>query len=145
MSVSGTAEYAAPRNECEEKMVGIWQEVLGAEQVGIHDQFFDLGGHSLKAMTMLAKIHKAFGVEVPLQVLFEKPTVAALSGFVSEAEKDGFAVIEPAPESDDYPLSLALAESISSASWRVSATICRPRRCLKALLTLGALKALFKN
>ncbi|MDW6055829.1 lichenysin non-ribosomal peptide synthetase LicA [Bacillus paralicheniformis] len=107
VSVSGTAEYAAPRNEYEEKMVGIWQEVLGAEQVGIHDQFFELGGHSLKAMAMLAKIHKAFGVEVPLQVLFEKPTVAALSGFVSEAEKDGFTVIEPAPESDDYPLSLA--------------------------------------
>ncbi|MCY8000671.1 lichenysin non-ribosomal peptide synthetase LicA [Bacillus haynesii] len=107
VSVSGTAEYAAPRNEYEEKMVGIWQEVLGAEQVGIHDQFFDLGGHSLKAMTMLAKIHKAFGVEVPLQILFEKPTVAALSDFVSEAEKDGFTVIEPAPESDDYPLSLA--------------------------------------
>ncbi|MDE1392763.1 lichenysin non-ribosomal peptide synthetase LicA [Bacillus paralicheniformis] len=107
VSVSGTAEYAAPRNEYEEKMVGIWQEVLGTEQVGIHDQFFELGGHSLKAMAMLAKIHKAFGVEVPLQVLFEKPTVAALSGFVSEAEKDGFTVIEPAPESDDYPLSLA--------------------------------------
>ncbi|QSF97260.1 lichenysin non-ribosomal peptide synthetase LicA [Bacillus paralicheniformis] len=107
VSVSGTAEYAAPRNEYEEKMVGIWQEVLGAEQVGIHDQFFELGGHSLKAMAMLAKIYKAFGVEVPLQVLFEKPTVAALSGFVSEAEKDGFTVIEPAPESDDYPLSLA--------------------------------------
>ncbi|MCY8346003.1 lichenysin non-ribosomal peptide synthetase LicA [Bacillus haynesii] len=107
VSVSGTAEYAAPRNEYEEKMVGIWQEVLGAEQVGIHDQFFDLGGHSLKAMTMLAKIHKAFGVEVPLQILFEKPTVAALSDFVSEAEKDGFTVIEPAPESDNYPLSLA--------------------------------------
>ncbi|MCY9340111.1 lichenysin non-ribosomal peptide synthetase LicA [Bacillus haynesii] len=107
VSVSGTAEYAAPRNEFEEKMVGIWQEVLGAEQVGIHDQFFDLGGHSLKAMTMLAKIHKAFGVEVPLQILFEKPKVAALSDFVSEAEKDGFTVIEPAPESDDYPLSLA--------------------------------------
>ncbi|MCY7817463.1 lichenysin non-ribosomal peptide synthetase LicA, partial [Bacillus haynesii] len=107
VSVSGTAEYEAPRNEYEEKMVGIWQEVLGAEQVGIHDQFFDLGGHSLKAMVMLAKIHKAFGVEVPLQVLFEKPTVAALSDFVSEAEKDGFTVIEPAPESDDYPLSLA--------------------------------------
>ncbi|MPQ25673.1 lichenysin non-ribosomal peptide synthetase LicA [Bacillus paralicheniformis] len=107
VSVSGTAEYAAPRNEFEEKMVGIWQEVLGAEQVGIHDQFFELGGHSLKAMAMLAKINKAFGVEVPLQVLFEKPTVAALSGFVSEAEKDGYTVIEPAPESDDYPLSLA--------------------------------------
>ncbi|AJO16544.1 lichenysin non-ribosomal peptide synthetase LicA [Bacillus paralicheniformis] len=107
VSVSGTAEYAAPRNEYEEKMVGIWQEVLGTEQVGIHDQFFELGGHSLKAMAMLAKIYKAFGVEVPLQVLFEKPTVAALSGFVSEAEKDGFTVIEPAPESDDYPLSLA--------------------------------------
>ncbi|MSO00263.1 lichenysin non-ribosomal peptide synthetase LicA [Bacillus paralicheniformis] len=107
VSVSGTAEYAAPRNEYEEKMVGIWQEVLGAEQVGIHDQFFELGGHSLKAMAMLAKIHKAFGVEVPLQILFEKPTVAALSGFVSEAEKDGYTVIEPAPESDDYPLSLA--------------------------------------
>ncbi|WP_252607192.1 lichenysin non-ribosomal peptide synthetase LicA [Bacillus paralicheniformis] len=107
VSVSGTAEYAAPRNEYEEKMVGIWQEVLGAERVGIHDQFFELGGHSLKAMAMLAKIHKAFGVEVPLQILFEKPTVAALSGFVSEAEKDGYTVIEPAPESDDYPLSLA--------------------------------------
>ncbi|WP_435541504.1 lichenysin non-ribosomal peptide synthetase LicA [Bacillus paralicheniformis] len=107
VSVSGAAEYAAPRNEYEEKMVGIWQEVLGAEQVGIHDQFFELGGHSLKAMAMLAKIHKAFGVEVPLQVLFEKPTVAALSSFVSEAEKDGYTVIEPAPESDDYPLSLA--------------------------------------
>ncbi|MCY8603160.1 non-ribosomal peptide synthetase, partial [Bacillus sonorensis] len=103
----GGAEYTAPRNECEEKIAHIWQDVLGAGQVGIYDQFFEMGGHSLKAMTMLTKIHKAFGVEVPLQVLFEKPTVAALSQYVSEAGRKEFSEIMPAAESPDYPLSLA--------------------------------------
>ncbi|MED1738743.1 amino acid adenylation domain-containing protein [Bacillus swezeyi] len=107
VKASGGTEYTAPRNDREEKIAHIWQEVLAAEKVGIFDQFFELGGHSLKAMTMLTKIHKTFGVEVPLQFLFEKPTVAALGQFVSEAEQNGFTAIEPAADSEDYPLSLA--------------------------------------
>ncbi|MFN2746574.1 amino acid adenylation domain-containing protein [Bacillus sp. z60-18] len=106
-TITGGAEYTAPRNDREEKIAHIWQDVLGAERVGIYDQFFELGGHSLKAMVMLSRLRKTFGVEVPLEVLFEKPTVAALSQFVSKAEQKGFTAIEPAAECSDYPLSLA--------------------------------------
>jgi amino acid adenylation domain-containing protein len=76
-------EYVAPRNHNEELIAGIWAAVLGLDQVGIHDDFFQLGGHSLLAMQAASRLREAFGVEMPVRVLFERPTVAALAAYVS--------------------------------------------------------------
>ncbi|MCV2516991.1 surfactin non-ribosomal peptide synthetase SrfAA [Bacillus subtilis] len=105
-AVSGTA-YTAPRNETEKAIAAIWQDVLNVEKAGIFDNFFETGGHSLKAMTLLTKIHKQTGVEIPLQYLFEHPTIAALAEEADHRESQAFSVIEPAEKQEHYPLSLA--------------------------------------
>ncbi|MGG1760259.1 surfactin non-ribosomal peptide synthetase SrfAA, partial [Bacillus velezensis] len=103
-----SSEYAAPRNETEEMLTVIWQEVLGMDKAGIYDHFFESGGHSLKAMTLLTKIHKQMGVEIPLQYLFEHPTIAALADYAENRnEGPAFNAIEPAEKQASYPLSLA--------------------------------------
>ncbi|WP_231595047.1 surfactin non-ribosomal peptide synthetase SrfAA, partial [Bacillus sp. JFL15] len=103
-----SSEYAAPRNETEKTLAVIWQEVLGMDKAGIYDHFFESGGHSLKAMTLLTKIHKQMGVEIPLQYLFEHPTIAALADYaVSRNEGPDYSAIKPAEQQASYPLSLA--------------------------------------
>jgi acyl-CoA synthetase (AMP-forming)/AMP-acid ligase II/acyl carrier protein len=82
---SGTA-YVAPRNPLEEVLAGIWCEVLGVEKAGIHDNFFRAGGHSLLATQLVARVRKAFQVELPLRRLFETPTIEFLATAVEAAE-----------------------------------------------------------
>jgi acyl carrier protein len=71
--------YEAPRNEIESTMAEIWQELLGIEQIGIHDNFFDLGGQSLLATRIMSRLREALDVELQLERLFETPTVAGLA------------------------------------------------------------------
>ena len=71
--------FIAPRNETEQALVRIWQQLFGLDQVGVNDNFFDLGGHSLLAMQAIARIRSALEVNLPLNDLFEKPTVAGLA------------------------------------------------------------------
>jgi amino acid adenylation domain-containing protein len=72
---SKTATHAAPSNALERDLAEIWCEVLGLDQIGVHDNFFDLGGHSLKAMRMVARIRDRLGVELPLRSALERPTI----------------------------------------------------------------------
>ncbi|NIM14494.1 MAG: amino acid adenylation domain-containing protein, partial [Candidatus Aminicenantes bacterium] len=76
--VEGRSEYIAPRDEVEKKLVEIWREVLGLgdnTSIGIEDNFFDLGGHSLKATILAAKIHRELDIEIPLTEIFKSPTI----------------------------------------------------------------------
>ncbi|HEX3528277.1 MAG TPA: amino acid adenylation domain-containing protein, partial [Thermoanaerobaculia bacterium] len=101
---------AAPRNPVEEVLVGIWSEVLGVEEIGIEDNFFELGGHSLLATQVVSRAAKVFGVELPLRLLFEVPTVAGLSaGMERTAGLWGAAppVIEPVSRELPIPLSFS--------------------------------------
>jgi amino acid adenylation domain-containing protein len=75
--------FIAPRTETEKTIGGIWGEVLQLKQVGIHDDFFDLGGHSLLATQVISRISDALQVALPLETLFETPTVAALAAQVA--------------------------------------------------------------
>ena len=68
--INSRAEYEAPRNELEERLVEIWQEVLGIENIGINDNFFELGGHSLKATILVGRIHKDLNLEVQIKEVF---------------------------------------------------------------------------
>jgi amino acid adenylation domain-containing protein len=74
-----TELFVAPRTRVEEALCRIWAELLGIEQVGINNSFFDLGGHSLMAMQMLSRLRQTFQLELPLQIVFEARTIAKLA------------------------------------------------------------------
>ena len=69
----------APRNHVEQRLADIWASVLGLKQVGIHDSFFDLGGHSLMAIALLKRIEVELGKSIPLSALFQAQTVAEMA------------------------------------------------------------------
>ena len=70
-------EFVEPTNEIERTLVSIWEELLGVDQVGIHDNFFDLGGHSLVAVRLFAKVRQRYDIDYPISILFQAPTIAA--------------------------------------------------------------------
>ena len=74
--------YAAPRNETEEGLVAIWQEMLGIERVGVEDNFFEIGGHSLLAMSMISRIRKEMEVEIVIKDIFEFTTISLLAKYL---------------------------------------------------------------
>lgn len=76
--------YVPPRNEFEQTIANIWQQLLGIEQIGIYDNFFTLGGHSLLATQLIYRVQKTFQVELPLSSFFEATTIAKLAELIEE-------------------------------------------------------------
>ncbi|RKG73736.1 amino acid adenylation domain-containing protein, partial [Corallococcus exercitus] len=106
------ALQVAPRDTVEELLATLWAELLGVERVGIHDDFFDLGGHSLLATQLVARLRSVFDVDVSLQELFDRTTVARLAERLRAPRGDSPASpppITPSPEDGDVPLSHAQA------------------------------------
>jgi acyl-coenzyme A synthetase/AMP-(fatty) acid ligase/acyl carrier protein len=77
---SAEDRYVAPRTPVEELLTGIWAEVLRVERVGVHDSFFDLGGHSLLLMRLLADVQATFDVEISIRSVFAMPTLEGMAG-----------------------------------------------------------------
>jgi thioesterase domain-containing protein/acyl carrier protein len=77
-------DYVAPRTATEATLAGLWAEVLGLEGVGVHDDFFARGGHSLLAVRVITKIKQLLGVELPLAELFTAPSIAALATVIEQ-------------------------------------------------------------
>ena len=80
------AEYVAPRNDVEQRLADIWAEVLRAKRVGVHADFFELGGDSLKVAQVATRIRASFGVDIALRAMFEQRTVADLAPIVASAD-----------------------------------------------------------
>jgi amino acid adenylation domain-containing protein len=96
------ASYKPPGDETERRIAEIWQEVLGLERVGVEDNFFDLGGHSLALVQVQRKIRSRFGRDVSVVDLFRTPTIAALTRFVAApASEAGAAASAQAVEAGD--------------------------------------------
>ncbi len=81
----GAMDFVAPRTPFEETLCGIWSDLLRIKRIGVHDNFFELGGHSLLATQMVSRIRDAFQVELPLQTLFEFPTISELTKAIATA------------------------------------------------------------
>jgi PPOX class probable F420-dependent enzyme len=78
--------YVAPKSEIEQRIATVWQEVLGVEKVGLHDNFFDLGGHSLLLAEVQSTLQDIFQQDIPIVDLFKHPTIHALVEYVSHQE-----------------------------------------------------------
>ncbi|MCP4540464.1 MAG: amino acid adenylation domain-containing protein [Chloroflexi bacterium] len=104
-------DFVAPRTLVEEMLAGIWCRILGIEQVGIYDNFFHLGGHSLLATQVVSCVRDVFQVELPLQALFEEPSVADLAERIRTARRaeQGLQVppLAPVVHEEEIPLSFA--------------------------------------
>jgi amino acid adenylation domain-containing protein len=91
---TGAGGWIAPRTPVEELLQEIWSELTGVERVGIRDDFFKLGGHSLLGARMLARLRDALDVEIPLSLIFDRPTIEGLAAAVEDlflAEAEGLA------------------------------------------------------
>ncbi|SDO84120.1 AMP-binding enzyme C-terminal domain-containing protein, partial [Pedobacter steynii] len=97
--------HIAPRNEIEEKLVLIWQEILGREKISVKAHFFELGGHSLKATRLSAKIHKTFDVRVAMKDVFIVPVLEDQAALIEKATGSSFLSIPPAASAESYVLS----------------------------------------
>ena len=107
-SIQSNREYVAPRNETEEKLAKIFQEVLNVEKVGIYDNFFELGGHSLLATQLVSRIRNELEIELPLKELFQTPTIENLCLYLQEdAEKSTLAKIPLVEDRSNLQLSYA--------------------------------------
>jgi acyl carrier protein len=80
-------EYVAPETDTERAIVDHFETLLGVKPVGVHDSFFELGGHSLLAIQLVSRMRDTFQTEIAVQVLFENPTVAALTALIEEGEQ----------------------------------------------------------
>lgn len=115
--------HRAPRTATERRLAEIWTLVLDIETPDIGANFFDLGGHSLKATQVASRIHREFGVEIPLRDLFSLPTIEQLATHVEGLDATTYKPIASAAPADHYPLShaqrrlwiLAQLEATSSA------------------------------
>lgn len=97
--------YEAPINEIEERLAKLWQQVLGIDKVGVNDSFFALGGHSLKATTLISRINKEFDVDILLSDIFKMPTIRLFSRCLQDAMKSNYYKIEPTAKREYYPVS----------------------------------------
>jgi len=103
--------FVAPQTPTEKIIEGIWANLLKLKQVGVHDNFFDIGGHSLKAVQVVARVRDAFGIELPVRKVFENPTISALAQLIDGTDKP-LAVaktsrIVPVPRNGPLPLSFS--------------------------------------
>ncbi len=102
-------DYIPPTNETEKKLAKIWSEVLGSEKdkISLDSNFFDLGGHSLKATTLMSRIHKEFNVRMPLADIFKYPEIGLIAPLIDGMQKSRHSAIEPVQFRDHYVLSSA--------------------------------------
>jgi acyl carrier protein len=99
--VERSITYVAPGTPLEEDVARIFREALGVEDVGIHDDFFALGGHSLLVIQVISRVNEAFQIELPIRALFDSPTVNELVAAIVENQ---------AGQLEDDDLSQLLAE-----------------------------------
>ncbi|MGP9039172.1 non-ribosomal peptide synthetase [Bacillus stercoris] len=99
--------YMAPRTLIEADLARIWEDVLNKQPIGIRDDFFQLGGQSLKATLLVSRIHKKLNIELPISEVFSNPTIESMAVKLMSLKEHAFTQIEPADQRDVYPLSFA--------------------------------------
>jgi thioester reductase-like protein/FkbM family methyltransferase len=103
--------YAAPRTSTEKIVAANWADLLGLAQIGVNDNFFDLGGHSLLIPQVISQVRDIFQIEIPLRSFFETPTVANLAQFITAIRQGALS-----PELQNTPLDLQTEATLDPAT-----------------------------
>ncbi len=112
--------YVAPRNDLERHLCELWKQLLGLNEIGVHDDFFEIGGQSLVAVRLFTRIRKHYRVDLPLSTLFEAPTIAQCAEILAEElglDLGAVAAGAPSTPSDDAAESAA-ASTERASRWR---------------------------
>jgi len=109
--------YVPPSTEVETSIAGIWEELLGIEEIGLHDNFFQLGGHSLLGTRLISRLHDAFDISITLRKVFEVPTIAGLAMAVEESrnhtdEKETLQLLQLLEQLADEDIDAELAKRL---------------------------------
>jgi amino acid adenylation domain-containing protein len=103
--------YLTPRTPVEETLTSIWEGILQISGIGVNDNFFELGGHSLLGTQVISRIRKAFGIELPLRTIFEKPSISEMAESIEAALKSEHeSLAPPLPVARDRALPLSFAQ-----------------------------------
>jgi acyl carrier protein len=86
------SEYEEPRNQVEATVADIWSQVLGLSRIGIHENFLELGGDSLFAVQVAAHVFDTYGVEMSLEQVFDRPTIAEMAERIADEGRTGMSV-----------------------------------------------------
>ena len=103
--ISLATEYVAPKNDLEQRLVRIWEQVLGIEKIGIKDDFFELGGHSLSVTKLLNNINREFEAKISFKEIFSNMILEDQLKLIIKSKKSSYQSISKAPEQSGYPLS----------------------------------------
>ncbi|UXY24910.1 amino acid adenylation domain-containing protein (plasmid) [Streptomyces cynarae] len=133
-----TTDYEAPKTPTEQTLADIWSDVLGLDRVGVHDNFFMVGGDSIRAMVAVDRVRAAFEVTVPLVAFFQNPTVAELSTALRDlmAPRDG-SPVRLRRGNDGSPLFLFPAQGGSAAAYLELAGLLVTQPSVYALQSVG--------
>jgi amino acid adenylation domain-containing protein len=132
------AAYVAPRTPLEETIAAVWREVLGVPRVGVHDDFFALGGNSLVALRLIARIRQAAGAEVPVAALLQGPTVEQLARTVADRQSGvRLPVVALQPRGTARPLFLVHAGGGHVACYAALASLMAPDQPVYAFQARG--------
>jgi len=114
LEVAGAGEencFVGPRDQVEADLTTIWQEILQIDQIGVHDSFYDVGGHSLTATRVVSRVRSIFQVDLPLREFLEHPTIAWLSEWLESTRRSGpqpaEISLQKVPRDRELPLSFA--------------------------------------
>lgn len=99
--------YSAPRNAAEEQLTAIWQEAIGRKRIGVLDNFFEIGGNSLSATRVAARIRETMRSDVQVRAIFAYPTIAGLAREIARRETSCYDPITPIPAAESYDVSPA--------------------------------------
>ncbi|MDQ1355353.1 MAG: hypothetical protein QG657_5663, partial [Acidobacteriota bacterium] len=107
-AIAKAKEYTAPRDEIEKKLAALWEVILKPQlPIGIDDNFFDLGGHSLNATVLTTRIYKTLGVKIPLKEFFQRGSIREVAEYIKGVKKEKFVGIEPLERKEYYASSSA--------------------------------------
>ncbi|MFA0960204.1 amino acid adenylation domain-containing protein [Roseivirga sp. BDSF3-8] len=105
MDMDSGVEYVAPRNDTEAQLATIWETVLDRQDIGLKGDFFDLGGHSLRAVRLINEYYKAFDIKLTMADVFANRILESHVSLLAKAERTQYAQIPALPSQDDYPIS----------------------------------------
>ncbi|MBB6714150.1 non-ribosomal peptide synthetase, partial [Clostridium gasigenes] len=100
-------KYIPPRNEIEKIIVRIFEEVIGIERISVDADFFEMGGHSLRATKVANRIESETGVRIPIKIIFSERTAEYISKYIEQSENEEYKFISKAEEKEYYPMSSA--------------------------------------